>query len=134
MLKMATLTGMGGGLLILASTPLVLSISNISPVATDYLVFMLRVNTVYIIGTAVNATLISGILRSGGDAKWGFRCDMIGMWLYGVPLSFLSAFVLKLPVKAVYLLMCTDEFVKWPWVLRRFKSGRWAKNITRVIE
>jgi len=134
MLKMATLTGMGGGLLILASTPLVLSISNISPVATDYLVFMLRVNTVYIIGTAVNATLISGILRSGGDAKWGFRCDMIGMWLYGVPLSFLAAFVLKLPVKTVYLLMCTDEFVKWPWVLRRFRSGRWAKNITRVIE
>jgi Na+-driven multidrug efflux pump len=134
MLKMAVLTGMGGGLLILASTPLVLSIANISPVAKDYLTFMLKVNSVHILGTAVNATLISGILRSGGDAKWGFKCDMIGMWLYGVPLSFLAAFVFKLPVKIVFLLMSTDEFVKWPAVLRRFRSGRWAKNITRVIE
>ena len=28
-------------------------------------------------------------------------------------------------------LLCTDEFVKWPWVLKRYKSGLWAKNITR---
>lgn len=134
MLKLATLTGVAGGLLILLSSPLVVSFANITDQAKDYLTFMLRVNSVYIIGTAVNATLISGILRSGGDAKWGFRCDMIGMWLYGVPLSFLAAFVFKLPVKIVYLLMCTDEFVKWPAVLKRFKSGRWARNITRVIE
>ena len=131
MLRLATLTGAGGGLVIFLMTPFVMSLANISAQSMDYLNFMLRVNSVYIIGTAVNATLISGILRSGGDAKWGFRCDMIGMWLYGVPLAFLSAFVLRLPVKVVYLLMCTDEFVKWPFVLRRFSSGKWARNITR---
>lgn len=134
MLRLAALTGAAGGLLIFAVSPLVVSFANITEQARDYLSFMLHVNCVYIVGTAVNATLISGILRSGGDAKWGFRCDMIGMWLYAVPLSFLSAFVFKFPVKVVYLLMCTDEFVKWPVILRRFRSGRWARNITRVIE
>lgn len=131
MLRLATLTGAGGGLIIFLMTPFVMSLANISEQSMDYLNFMLKVNSVYIIGTAVNATLISGILRSGGDARWGFRCDMIGMWLYGVPLAFFSAFVLRLPVKVVYLLMCTDEFVKWPFVLRRFSSGKWARNITR---
>ena len=134
MLHLAALTGAAGGLLIFAVSPLVVSFANITETAKEYLSFMLNVNSVYILGTAVNATLISGILRSGGDAKWGFRCDMIGMWLYAVPLSFLSAFVFKLPVKVVYLLMCTDEFVKWPVILKRFRSGRWARNITRVIE
>lgn len=132
MLWLATFTGAGGGLLILALSPLILGFVNISPVSRDYLSFMLRVNSVYILGTAVNATLISGILRSGGDAKWGFKCDMIFMWLYGVPLGFISAFVLKLPVKIVYLIMCSDEFVKWPVTLRRFAGGKWAKDITRA--
>ena len=39
--------------------------------------------------------------------------------------------VLKLPVKLVYFLMCTDEFVKWPWVFKYFYSFKWARDITR---
>ena len=58
-------------------------------------------------------------------------CDTIDMWCYAVPLGFIAAFVFKLPVLVVYFLLCTDEFVKWPWVLKRYKSGLWAKNITR---
>ncbi len=42
-----------------------------------------------------------------------------------------AAFVLKLPVMVVYFLLCTDEFVKWPWVIRHYKSMKWLKNITR---
>ena len=45
--------------------------------------------------------------------------------------GFFAAFVLKLPVMWVYFLLCTDEFVKWPWVIKRYLSGKWAKNITR---
>ena len=57
--------------------------------------------------------------------------DTIDMWVYAVPLGFLAAFVLKLPVEVVYFLLCTDEFVKWPWVFKRFYSYKWARNITR---
>jgi len=31
----------------------------------------------------------------------------------------------------VYFLLCTDEFVKWPWVFRHYRSGKWLNNITR---
>ena len=48
------------------------------------------------------------------------------------PFAVLSgAYKQKLPVLWVYFLLCTDEFVKWPWVLRHYRSGAWAKNITR---
>ena len=53
------------------------------------------------------------------------------MWCYAVPLGLLAAFVFKLPVKVVYFLLCTDEFVKWPWVFKHFYSHEWAKDITR---
>ena len=99
--------------------------------ALKYLKFRLYINVYYITGTAVNTTLIAGVFRAGGDSKFGFVCDTIDMWVYAVPLGFIAAFVLKLPVEAVYFLLCTDEFVKWPWVFKRFYSYKWAKNITR---
>ena len=92
---------------------------------------MLLVNTYYITGTAVNTTLIVGVFRAGGDSRFGLKCDFIDMWIYAVPLGLIAAFVLKLPVKWVYFLLCTDEFVKWPWVLKHFYGHKWAQNITR---
>ncbi len=84
-----------------------------------------------IMGAAVNTTLIAGVFRAGGDSRFGLICDVIDMWVYAVPLGFLAAFVFKLPVLWVYFLLCTDEFVKWPWVIRHYRSGKWLKNITR---
>ena len=76
-------------------------------------------------------TVIAGVFRAGGDTKFGLICDTIDMWVYAVPLEFFAAFVLKLPVLCVYFLLCIDEFVKWLWVIKRYLSGKWAKNITR---
>ena len=73
----------------------------------------------------------SGVFRAGGDTKFGLICDTVDMWVYAVPLGFFAAFVLKLPVLWVYFLLCTDEFVKWPWVFHHYRKGEWAKNITR---
>ena len=79
----------------------------------------------------VNTTLIAGLFRAGGDSRFGLICDAIDMWCYAVPLGFIAAFALKLPPMVVYFLLCTDEFVKWPWVLKRYRSKKWLKNITR---
>lgn len=131
LMKLTVITGAIGGLLILAATPFVLSYASLSETAMGYLKGMLLINTYYVMGAAVNTTLIAGVFRAGGDSRFGFICDTLDMWVYAVPLGFFTAFVLKLPVMWVYFLLCTDEFVKWPWVLRHYKSGKWLKNITR---
>jgi len=131
LMKLTVLSGAVGGLLILAATPFILQYADLSEQAMKYLKYMLLINTYYVMGAAVNTTLIAGVFRAGGDSRFGFFCDLIDMWVYAVPLGFLAAFVLKLPVMWVYFLLCTDEFVKWPWVLKHYKSGKWLKNITR---
>ena len=132
-LRLSVFTGIIGGLIVLAFIPLTLRVVNLTETASDYLRFMLLINTYYISGTAVNTTLIVGVFRSGGDSRFGFKCDLIDMWAYAVPLGLIAAFVLKLPVKWVYFFLCTDEFVKWPWVLKNFYSYKWARNITRDV-
>ena len=131
LLRMAVLAGIFGGVLVLAVSPLVLKFASLTETAHRYLKYMLLINSYYITGAAVNATLIAGVFRAGGDSRFGLICDTIDMWCYAVPLGFIAAFVLKLPVMAVYFLLCTDEFVKWPWVLKHYRSMKWLKNITR---
>ncbi len=130
-IKLTILTGIVGGLVVLAITPFVMRFADLSETAMEYLRVMLIINSYYVIGIAVNTTLIVGIFRAGGDSRFGCICDGITMWCYAVPLGFFAAFVLKLPVMWVYFLLCTDEFAKWPAVIRRYRSGKWLKNITR---
>ena len=131
MLKMTVVAGAVGGVIVLAVTPFVLRFAFLNDTAMHYLKYMLLINSYYIMGSAVNTALIAGVFRAGGDTKFGLICDTIDIWVYAVPLGFFAAFVLKLPVLWVYFLLCTDEFVKWPWVIRHYRKGEWAKNITR---
>lgn len=131
LMKLTVITGAIGGLIILAAMPLVLRYASLSDQAMHYLKYMMLINTYYVMGAAVNTTLIAGVFRAGGDSRFGFICDTIDMWCYAVPLGFLAAFALKLPVMWVYFLLCTDEFVKWPWVIKHYRSGKWLNNITR---
>ncbi|MDE7330813.1 MAG: MATE family efflux transporter [Lachnospiraceae bacterium] len=131
LMKLTVISGAIGGLLILAAMPFVLTYADLTDKAMHYLKIMLLINTYYVMGAAVNTTLIAGVFRAGGDSRFGFICDLIDMWVYAVPLGFLAAFVFRLPVMWVYFLLCTDEFVKWPWVIKHYRSGKWLNNITR---
>lgn len=130
-LWLTVLSGFAGGGFVLLLSPLVLRFAALSDMAMYYLKYMLLINSYYIMGSAVNSTLIAGLFRAGGDTRFGLVCDLIDMWCYAVPLGMIAAFVLKLPVLWVYFLLCTDEFVKWPWVIRRYRKGTWIKRITR---
>lgn len=130
-LRLTVLFGFVGGLIVLGAMPLALRFADLTEAGRGYLRSMLLINTYYVMGQAVNTTLIVGIFRAGGDSRFGFICDTIDMWGYAVPLGFLAAAVLKLPPIWVYFLLCTDEFVKWPWVIAHYRSRKWLKNITR---
>ena len=131
LMRLTVLSGAIGGAIILAAMPLVLRFANLTDTGKGYLRVMLLINSYYVMGAAVNTTLIAGVFRAGGDSRFGFICDSIVMWCYAVPLGFIAAAALKLPPLWVYFLLCTDEFVKWPAVIRHYISRKWLKNITR---
>jgi len=129
--KITSMSAVVGGIVIFLLRPVFFTMADLTPTAKSYLSIMLFINMYYIVGQAFNTAMICGVFRSGGDSKWGFFCDIIDMWCYSVPLGFISAFVLKLPPMWVYFLICTDEFVKIPFVYKHYKSYKWLKNITR---
>ena len=135
--RLSIWTALTGGVLILACRPLVLQFMHLYVTVTDTvrteLNLMLYINAYYILGSSVNTMLICGIFRAGGDVRFGLICDMIAMWIYAVPVGLLCAFVLKIPEMWVYFVLCLDEFVKMPFIIRHYKKGAWLQNITRSL-
>lgn len=128
--RLSVLCGAASGIVLLALSPLILAVTDLSATADAYLKWMLVMCSYYIVGKSVNGTTIAGIFCAGGDSKFGFLCDTVTMWCITVPLGLLTAFVLKLPVLAVYFIVNLDEIVKLPAVYRHYKKYKWVKDLT----
>lgn len=85
--------------------------------AIYYLGIFIIMTTWRFVGEGINTCLICGCFRGGGDARFGMIVDTIFMWLVAVPLTFLAAYVFKLPPVWVYFVMTLDEFEKCLWYL-----------------
>ena len=108
---MSISSGIVFGLIFLVFSPLILKFANLSAMSESYLKGMLLICAYYMIGRSVTGVTINGIFCAGGDSKFGLYCDCISMWCVMVPLGLIAAFVLKLPVLAVYFIISLDEFV-----------------------
>ncbi len=128
------LSGIASGLVLLMFTPLILYAVKLTDTAAEYLKAMLIICSYYMIGKSVNSVTISGIFCAGGDSKFGFICDTITMWGIIVPMGLIAAFLLRLPVTAVYFIVSLDEFVKLPMVYKNYKKYNWVKDLTRKEE
>lgn len=99
--------------------------------AKEYLVFMLTILAFYSLCQSVSCPVIVGVLRGGGDTRFGLILESGSLWLGSIMLGAIGAFVLKLPVKAVFLLLMLDEFIKLPFSIWRYRSKIWVKDLTR---
>ena len=74
---------------------------------------------------------IVGIFRSGGDTVTGMKFDVLCLWFIALPLTAISAFVLKLPFVWVFTVMLLGEdVVKAILCIHRFRSKKWIKPVT----
>ncbi|WP_276852748.1 MATE family efflux transporter [Enterocloster lavalensis] len=129
--RLAVVGGGLSGLILLALSPLILNVTALRPQAAECLKWMLLLCACYMVAKAINMTTIAGIFPAGGDSKFGLICDAVTMWVFAVPAGFLAAFVFKLPVAAVFLIINLDEVVKLPAAISHYRKYGWLKNITR---
>ncbi len=101
----------------------------ISPAAAGHTRSILLVMGLVMAVKATNLMTFIGILRSGGDTRFAFLIDIAPLWLIGVPLAYLGAFVFDLPVTLVYLLTMGEEGIKLALSLWRVFSRRWIHQV-----
>lgn len=128
---LSLIMGVLGGAVILIASPVASAFLSLSAEAKDYLRIMFFVMSYFVVGQAFNTTMVVGIFRSGGDTRFGLILDVSTMWCCSILLGFIAAFVLKLSVPVVYVILMSDEIIKIPITTWRYRKYRWLRDVTR---
>jgi putative MATE family efflux protein len=119
-----------GGLLYALRRPL-LSFYDLNPQAMALADQLMIVMSVVMVGMSYQMPVSSGIIRGGGDTRYGFLANLISTWVIVIPLSLAGAFMWKLPVVQVVMLLQSDQIFKGIPAFLWYNSFRWVKKLTR---
>ncbi len=121
-----------GLLLQLLKAP-ILTLYHVSPDVLHNADQVMNVVSVFLWVRVNNMTIVIGILRAGGDTKFSMFLDGFIIWLVGVPLAALGAFMFHFPVYFVYLCAMSEEATKWILGINRWRSRKWINNLAQTV-
>lgn len=133
-LGLGAVGGVLAALLLQLAKPIILSWYNVSPTVLQNVSHILNIVCIFMWVRINNMTIVVGVLRAGGDTKFSMFLDGIIIWLVGVPLAAMGAFLWELPVQFVYLCAMSEEVTKWILGIRRFLSRKWINNLASHVE
>ena len=89
-----------------------LSMYNLTEEATILADHLMIVMSVVMVGMSYQMPVSVGVIQGGGDTKFQMYMNLISTWGIVMPLSFLAAFVWKLPVEWVVVAVQSDQLFK----------------------
>lgn len=120
------------GTALILSRGLLLGFFDISETAKETASMLLIVYSCIGVIRNIPYIAIVGIFRAGGDTLFGVFCDIGFLWSISVPLTAITALVIKAPFPVVYLVsMAFEDVVKSIICLKRFATGKWIKPVDR---
>jgi Na+-driven multidrug efflux pump len=133
-LWMAPLSTIVVGAAILAVLPVFLMQYEITAKTFELVKSVVYINTAVAWLIMINNTNIIGVFRGGGDTRFAAAIDLAGCWVLTVPVAYITALALGLPLYVVYpCAIVAGESFKLIFGVRRFVSKRWMHDITSAI-
>lgn len=127
--KVAPALGLIIGIAVWVLAPAIVRPFNVEAETFKATVTVLRIMALICPIRSYNVVMIVGIFRGGGDTLYSTLVQLGTIWFYAVPMAFIGATVLSLPVTAVYFLICSEEFIKIIFERSRLKSGKWIRSV-----
>lgn len=121
-----------GAVIFLARGPVLSIYNTLSPEAARMTSLFICVLAVTSIGTCYQMAADTGILRGGGDTRFGMYVNLIFTWVIDLPCAFLAAYVFHFSPVVVFFCLKMDQILKCPVIFLRVQSFKWIKNITRT--
>ena len=128
-IRLTVIAGLAISIFVCAIAPFYVRLFNVAQETRLVTVKILFAFALVFTAKVFNMVVGGGVLQSGGQTKFMTAVNIIGPWIFGVPLGFLSAYVFKLSIWWVYLILSMEEYVRLAISLWLFKSRRWMKNV-----
>ena len=129
MSEFCVLVGIVIGILFFITAPFVNRFFNTSPEVQKDIILVLRIMAVAMPFRFFGITQIIGVLRGGGDVVYAIISEILGIWIFGVPLAFIAAKYFHAGIGIVYLCVCLEDVFKVAMTAPRLKSGKWIKSL-----
>jgi putative MATE family efflux protein len=129
MLKVGVIVGLAAGVTVVLFSQLILGLFDFTPEGDRYTTYIILILAALLFLRVYNATIVTGLLRAGGDTTFALLGELSTVWLVGVPLAFFTALYLHLPVYFVVLAVQLEEIVKFFIMHHRYKSKKWLRNL-----
>lgn len=134
LLLIFTVNGLLAGLVIFLLRGPVLSFYALTEEAHNLAMQFMLILSITVVGTSIQMTTDSGIIRGGGDTKFSARMNFFSMWLVVIPGALLAGFVLHAPVWVVFFLLKWDQLYKIIPVMIHLWRWKWPRVLARDTE
>ena len=128
---LSLIMGIISGIIVFIIRDYVVDFYNVSESTKQIAISIMSATSIIVVFQSMSVNTMMGILRGGGDNKFVLINDVIYMWLFSIPFGFISAFVWKLPIIIVFLIIRSDEILKTIVSVMRIYSGKWINDVTR---
>lgn len=131
LIKIGAIGSIVVSIILVAISDIYVNLYDVEPEVMQTSKRIIYVLAVYLIVKILNMIVAGGVLRSGGETKYTLYIDLVGTWVFGVPLGLLGAFILKWPIETVYALLSFEEVVRLIITFIVFKKKKWMRNVTK---
>lgn len=101
--------------------------ADLTPETRQVACWLVAIYAVYMPARSLASSMIMGVLRAGGDSKKAMFYDVLPIYLWSLPVGFLTGILLHWSIAPVLLLMQFKRVIKCVFAVRRMLSGRWLQ-------
>lgn len=105
--------GIISGLLCFCSKEIIFKIFHVSAETQNMSVQFIFIMSVVAFCASYQLPLLMGIIRGMGNVKYILKLDIVIIWLVIIPLALFSKFILNLSPLFLFLLLKSDQLIKW---------------------
>ncbi len=129
LIGVAVVVGIIMGIALVLSSPFIVDIFEVSDYTKHVLSIFFVILAIRTPFLSLFYTMLIGLMRAGGDTKFGMIVDASSIWICGLGLAFLITSITS-NLWIIFISKIIDEMVKSLIISFRMKSGAWINNIT----
>ena len=133
LLRLAVIIGVIMGLLMLIFSKPIISLFDFTDAGARDAWRILIVYAAVIWLSVLTGSMVTGVLRCGGDTRYAMFTEVGTVWLIGVPLAFITSLVLHWPIYLAVLAVKSEEAVKFFFLFSRYRSRKWLNNVIKGL-
>lgn len=106
--------------------PVIMSFYNVSTETLELTVKMGSLALITVFFISVAQIVCNGVIKASGQTEKLLKIDIISNWLIAIPFGYFAAFVLKVPVHYLYLILRSGNIFKSLWGIWKVRQKNWV--------